>query len=177
MVSAVSIETGPGVIVLRLLGVEPGCRTVALVLGHLGRAGIEPRSLVRTDNQVVLLMPASSRALLPAAVDGLRGDGVVQEATIGPDAVTVTVSSLLVNARPEIRARMFRALSRQRIDSDCVSASDARICGVVGYGDRERALAALSEEFVEELAWERTETECYGATGSTRRHGATEETV
>ena len=47
---------------------------------------------------------------------------------------------------------MFRALSREGINSECLTASDARIWCLVRDDDRQRALGALQEEFVEELA-------------------------
>jgi aspartate kinase len=151
--SVVGISSEPSVVPLRLVGVGDGPGPLDAVLRALAEAGVDLRSITRTQDQIVLLVAAAALAALPPLVAQLREAGVVTDAAIGPEATPVSVVGSHLSARLAIAARMFRALSREGINSNCLSTSEARIWCLVGDGDRQRALGALHEEFAEELSW------------------------
>lgn len=151
--SVVGISSEPSVVPLRLFGVGDGPEPLDAVLRALADAGVDLRSITRTPDQLMLLVTASSLPSLTLLVTRLREAGTVRDATIGAEATPVSVVGAHMNARLAIAARMFRALSREGINSECLSTSEARIWCLVGDGDRQRALGALHEEFAEELAW------------------------
>ena len=132
--SIVGISSEPSVVPLRLVGLAAGPESLDAVLRALADADVQLRSIVRTDDQ-------------------LRDDGVIRDAAVGPQAAPVSVVGSRLHERLAIAARMFRALSREGINSECLSTSEARIWCLVGDSDRQRALGALREEFVEELSW------------------------
>lgn len=146
----VGLSSEPSIVPLRLYGIV-GTAALGGALRAAAEAGGDLRSITQTLDHLLLLVPASSRAGLPALVARLRDRGIVREATIGGDAAPVSVVAPHPNARPGIAARMFRALSREGIDSECLNTSEARIWCLVGDRHRRRALAALHDEFVEEL--------------------------
>jgi aspartate kinase len=148
----VGISSEPSVVSVRLCGVAEGPDSLDAILRALGDAGVDLRSITRTRDQLALLVAAASLPALPAIVARLREAGTVADAAIGAEATPVSVVGSRLNARLAIAARMFRALSREGINSECLSTSEARIWCLVGDTDRQRALGALHEEFVEELA-------------------------
>ncbi len=153
MNAILGISSEPNVVPLRLSGVDDGPESLAAVLEALARERIELRSIVRTADHLSILVPATSLASLSSVIHRLRHDGVVRDGMIGPEAAPVSVVGSHLNARLAIAARMFRALSREGINSECLNTSEARIWCLVGDSDRQRAMGALHEEFVEELRW------------------------
>jgi aspartate kinase len=151
--SIVGISSEPSVVPLRLAGLAAGPESLDAVLRALADADMQLRSIVRTDDQLALLVDASSLSSLSSLIAGLRDDGVIRDAAIGPQAAPVSVVGSRLHERLAIAARMFRALSREGINSECLNTSEARIWCLVGDSDRQRALGALREEFVEELSW------------------------
>ena len=151
--SIVGISSEPSVVPLRLLGLAAGPESLDAVLRALAGADVQLRSIVRSDDQLAVLLDASALPALPPLIAALRDDGVIREAAIGPQATPVSVVGSRLQERLAIAARMFRALSREGINSECLSTSEARIWCLVGDADRQRALGALREEFVEELSW------------------------
>jgi aspartate kinase len=151
--SIVGISSEPSVVPLRLLGLAAGPESLDAVLRALADADVQLRSIVRSDDQLAVLLDASALPALPPLIAALRDDGVIREAAIGPQATPVSVVGSRLQERLAIAARMFRALSREGINSECLSTSEARIWCLVGDADRQRALGALREEFVEELSW------------------------
>jgi aspartate kinase len=151
--SVVGISSEPSVVTLRLSGVGDGPDAIEEVLRALGDARVDLRSITRSRDQVLLLVGVGCRPELPGIVARLRDANVIRSASIGPEATPVSVVGAHLNARLAIAARMFRALSREGINADCLTTSEARIWCLVGGGDCQRALGALHEEFVEELAW------------------------
>ena len=151
--SIVGISSEPSVVPLRLVGLAAGSESLDAVLRALADADVELRSIVRSDDQLALLIDASGLPSLPRLIAALRAGGVIREAAIGPQAAPVSVVGSRLHERLAIAARMFRALSREGINSECLSTSEARIWCLVGDADRQRALGALREEFVEELSW------------------------
>lgn len=148
----VGISSEPSVVPLRLIGIGDGVEPLDAVLAALAVAGVELRSIVRTPDQLALLVSAASLPALPLLIARLSDAGVIREAVVGPQATPVAVVGSRLTARLEIAARMFRALSREGINSECLNTSEARIWCLVGDDDRQRALGALQEEFVAELA-------------------------
>jgi len=151
--SIVGISSEPSVVPLRLLGLAAGPESLDAVLRALAGADVQLRSIVRSDDQLAMLVDASALPALSPLIAALRDDGVIREAAIGPQATPVSVVGSRLQERLAIAARMFRALSREGINSECLSTSEARIWCLVGDADRQRALGALREEFVEELSW------------------------
>ena len=151
--SIVGISSEPSVVPLRLFGLVAGSESLDAVLRALAEADVQLRSIVRTDDQLSLLVDASGLPALPRLIAALRDDGVIRDGAIGPQATPVSVVGSRLHERLAIAARMFRALSREGINSECLNTSEARIWCLVGDGDRQRALGALRDEFVEELAW------------------------
>ena len=147
------ISSEPSVVPLRLFGVDDRPESLEAVLSALAIDGIELRSIVRTTDHLSILIPAASLPLLPSLIERLRIGGVVSAGVIGGEAAPVSVIGSRLNARITIAARMFRALSREGINSECLNTSEARIWCLVGDADRQRAIGALHEEFVDELRW------------------------
>ena len=150
-VIVVGISSEPSVVSLRLAGVPDGPEPLDRILGELAGACIDLRSIERTNDRLALLVAADAQPALPDLVARLREAGVVQDAAIGSAATPVSVVGSRLNARLTIATRMFRALSREGIDSQWLTTSEARISCLVGAGDRVRALGALQAEFVAEL--------------------------
>jgi aspartokinase len=147
----VGIGSEPAVVPLRLTGIgQPGA--VDRVLREFLAARVELRSIARTGDALHLIVAADAAAGLASLFARLIGEGVVAGVDVGAPAAPVSVLGARIGDRLSIAARMFRALSREGIDSDCLSTSDARIWCLVGHADRGRALDALHQEFVEELA-------------------------
>ncbi len=150
-VMVVGISSEPSVVSLRLEGVPDGPEPLDRILRELARASVDLRSIERTNDRLALLVAADALPALPGLVARLREGGVVQDAAIGTAATPVSVLGSRLNARLTIATRMFRALSREGINSEWLTTSEARISCLVGDGDRLRALGALQAEFVEEL--------------------------
>jgi len=151
--SIVGISSEPSVVPVRLGGVAGGTEALDRVLNALDEADVELRSITRSHDQLLVLVPASALPALPLLIARLRDAGAIRDGAIGAEAAPVSVVGSRMNARLAIAARMFRALSREGINSECLSTSEARIWCLVGDGDRQRALVALREEFIEELSW------------------------
>lgn len=153
MNAILGISSEPSVVPLRLFGVDDRPAALEAVLAALAADNVELRSIFRTADQLSILVPAASLAVLPSVIGRLRDGGVVREGLVGPQAAPVSVVGSRLNARLTIAARMFRALSREGINSECLNTSEARIWCLVGDADRQRAIGALHEEFVDELRW------------------------
>src|SRR5262245_29137500 len=108
----VGISSEPSVVPLRLIGIGDGVEPLDSVLRALADAGVELRSIVRTQDQLALLVSAASLPALPLLVARLSDSGVIREAVVGPQATPVAVVGSRLTARLAIAARMFRALSR-----------------------------------------------------------------
>jgi aspartate kinase len=150
-VMVVGISSEPNVVSLRLAGVADGPEPLDRILRELARASVDLRSIARTNDRLALLVAADALPALPGLVARLRDAGVVDDAAIGSTATPVSVVGSRLNARLTIATRMFRALSREGINSEWLTTSEARISCLVGDGDRSRALHALQAEFLEEL--------------------------
>ena len=150
-VMVVGISSEPSVVALRLAGVPDGPEPLDRILRELARASVDLRSIARTNDRLALLVAAEALPALPDLVARLRDAGVVDDAAIGAAATPVSVVGARLNARLTIATRMFRALSREGINSEWLTTSEARISCLVGDGDRRRALDALQAEFVAEL--------------------------
>lgn len=151
--SIVGISSEPSVVPLRLVGLAGGAQELDAIFGALADAGVELRSIMRSDDQLSLLVGADSLPALPHLIARLQDAGVIRGGAVGRQVAPVSVVGSRLHERLAIAARMFRALSREGINSECLSTSEARIWCLVGDGDRQRALGALHEEFVEELRW------------------------
>jgi len=147
------ISSEPNVVPVHFLGVDARPDALTAVLGALAANEIDLRSIVRSDDHVSLLVPAASIAAIPRVICVLRDDGVIRDAVVGAEAAPVSVVGAHLTGRLTIAARMFRALSREGINSECLSTSEARIWCLVGDADRQRAIGALHEEFLDELRW------------------------
>jgi aspartate kinase len=158
MNAILGISSEPNVVPLRLLGVDARPESLEAVLCALAADSIELRSIVRTADQVSIVVPAASLDVLPRVIGRLRDAGIIGDGVIGAEAAPVSVVGARLNARLAIAARMFRALSREGINSECLSTSEARIWCLVDDGDRQRAMGALREEFVDELAFLREDS-------------------
>jgi aspartate kinase len=148
----VGISSEPSVVPLRLSGVPEAPASIERILQELARANVDLRSIARTEGRsyALLIAAAHVQALAPVLAR-LRAEGIVGEADLGSTATPVAVIGSRLTARLSIAARMFRALSREAINSEWLSTSDARIWCLVGDADRHRALAALHDEFADEL--------------------------
>lgn len=153
MNAILGISSEPNVVPLRFVGLAGDPFALARVLAVLADAHVELRSIVRSDDQLSLLVSTDSALPLAAVIAQLRRDGVAQEVFVGDPVAPVAVLGSHLRERSTIAARMFRALSREGINSECLSTSEARIWCLVGDADRHRALGALRDEFVEELRW------------------------
>jgi aspartate kinase len=152
-VMVVGISSEPSVVSLRLVGVPDGPEPLDRILSELAQASVDLRSIERTHDRLALLVAADALPALPEFVTRLRAAGIVHDAVIGSAATPVSVVGSRLNARLTIATRMFRALSREGINSEWLTTSEARISCLVGDGDRSRALHALQAEFLEELEY------------------------
>lgn len=152
MNAILGISSEPNVVPLRFVGLSRDALVLARVLGMLAEARIELRSIVRSDDQLSLLVTEGAVPLASVAAQ-LRGDGIARAVVVGSPVAPVAVLGSHLRERSAIAARVFRALSREGINSECLSTSEARIWCLVGDADRQRALGALRDEFVEELRW------------------------
>jgi aspartate kinase len=150
--SVVGISSEPSVVPLRLSGVPDAPGSIQRILQELARANVDLRSIARTEGQsYALLVAADDVPALGPVLARLQDEGVVGRADLGSTATPVAVIGSRLTARLSIAARMFRALSREGINSESLSTSDARIWCLVADADRQRALVALHDEFVDEL--------------------------
>jgi aspartate kinase len=147
----VGISSEPSVVSLRLAGVPDGPEPLDRILSALADASVGLRSIARTSDRLALLVAAEAQPALPQLVARLRDAGIVRDAAIGSASTPVSVVGSRLNARLTVATRMFRALSREGINSEWLTTSEARISCLVGDDDRLRALDALQAEFVEEL--------------------------
>jgi aspartate kinase len=147
----VGIGSEPSVVSLRLAGVPEGPEPLARILRELADASVDLRSISRTNDRLALLVAADALGVLPRIVARLREAGMADDAVIGAAAAPVSVVGSRLNSRLNIATRMFRALSREGINSEWLTTSETRIWCLVGDDDRLRALGALQAEFVEEL--------------------------
>lgn len=152
-VMVVGISSEPSVVSLRLVGVPAGPEPLDQILRELAHASVGLRSIERTHDRLALLVAADALPALPGLVGRLRDAGIVHDAAIGSAATPVSVVGSRLNARLTIATRMFRALSREGINSEWLTTSEARISCLVGDGDRSRALDALQAEFLAELEY------------------------
>jgi len=152
----VGIGSEPSVVTVQLNGVPSGPLAVDRILREFAAARLELQSIARTasDRDVTLSLTVAADAVptLAPLVARLIRDNIARDATVGAPAAPVAVLGARHADRLSIATRMFRALSREGINSECLTASDARIWCLVRDDDRQRALGALQEEFVEELA-------------------------
>src|SRR6476469_5619425 len=111
--SIVGISSEPSVVPLRLQGLAAGPESLDAVLRGLAGADVELRSIVRSNDQLSLLVDAAGLPSLPPLIARLRDDGVIREGAIGPQAAPVSVVGSRLHERLAIAARMFRALSRE----------------------------------------------------------------
>ena len=153
MNAILGISSEPNVVPLRVVGLDGDAFALARILAVLAEARVELRSIVRSDNQLSLLVSSENAVPLASVIAQLRRDGVANDVVVGNPVAPVAVLGSHLRERSTIAARMFRALSREGINSECLSTSEARIWCLVGDADRQRALGALREEFVEELRW------------------------
>jgi aspartate kinase len=152
----IGISSDPSVVTLRLAGIPAGAEPTDRILGELAAVGIVPRSIARRteDGGVVLTIVVDADAQRECArlLPRFQDSGLVAGAFFGPPRAPVSVIGSRLTAKPSIAARMFRALSHEGIDSECIGTSEARVWCLVSDADRHRALGALQAEFVEELA-------------------------
>jgi len=158
MSAILGISSEPNVVPLRLIGVDARPESLEAVLCALAADSVELRSIVRTAADLSIIVPAASLDALPRVIGRLRDAGIIHDGVVGAEAAPVSVVGARLNARLAIAARMFRALSREGINSECLNTSEARIWCLVGDGDRQRAMGALREEFVDELAFLREDS-------------------
>jgi aspartate kinase len=152
----IGISSDPSVVKLRLAGIPAGAEPTDRVFRELAASGIVPRSIARQaeDGSVTLtiVVDADAQGAFASLLPRLQDAGLVRDASFGPPSAPVSVIGSRLTAKPSIAARIFRALSHEGIDSECVGTSEARVWCLVSDADRHRALGALQAEFVEELA-------------------------
>jgi aspartate kinase len=152
----IGISSEPSVVKLRLSGIPDGAEPTDRIFRELATNGIVPRSIARHAEggfvTVTLVADAEAVPAFAPLLSRLRDAGLVRDAAFGPPSAPVSVIGSRLTAKLSIAARMFRALSREGIDSECISTSEARVWCLVTDTERQRALGALQAEFVEELA-------------------------
>ena len=156
MSEVIGISSEPSVVTLRLSGIPGGAEPTERIFRALADGGIVPRSIARQSDQdrvtLTLVVDADAPPAVAPLLPRLRDAGLVRDAAFGRPSAPVSVIGARLTAKLSIAARMFRALSRAGVDSECINTSETRVWCLVTDEDRQRALGALHAEFVEELA-------------------------
>ena len=124
MNAILGISSEPNVVPLRLSGVDARPESLEAVLCALAADGIELRSIVRTADQVSIVVPAAPLDVLPRVIGRLRTQAPWRRRHRRRSGAGVRRRSP-AERRLAIAARMFRALSREGMNSQCLSMSEA----------------------------------------------------
>ncbi|HEY1372933.1 MAG TPA: aspartate kinase [Candidatus Binatia bacterium] len=141
---------------ITLLGVPDRPGLAAQIFGPIAEANVVVDMIIQNASaagttDLTFTVPKADYKKAVAVVEGLesiQAKGI----TVDPKIAKVSIIGVGMRTHAGVAARMFKVLSRERINIEMISTSEIKVSVVIDEKQMEKAVKALHQEFIENQA-------------------------
>lgn len=153
--AVVGVSSDKKIAKVTLLDVPDKPGLAARVFQDLAEENISVRLIIQSASssgrgRITLVLEDGYADRVAELADAWRQDQLASEAIVEHNVATISIVGSRLASTPGLAARMFRALSQENVNIDCISSSEMKISCVIGSERLEHAVKAVHDEFFPE---------------------------